>query len=364
MTTARAPKPEEYDSVLQFLDRELRPNQSWSIRAEYPIALAPGNLANIRIIEEEHEYVSHAVLKPTLVKTPIGILKIGAIGSVVTHERFRKQGYSRQVIEECVQLAQQQSCDFAILWTDLYEFYRKFGFELAGTELSFRMEQTLTVAPQPFKFLKTNRVDPTAIYRLYNQHSVNSVRTIDEIRKYLEIPNANVYTAWDSNGQLQAYAVEGKGIDLGGYIHEWGGGVTALLHLLNHIYADQKRALTILVPRHSQNMVRQLTDQDLRAHEGFLGMIKLIEPKGLFAKIVRYARINLGIEHFVLNKTGDEYIVGLTANPYVTQNERELVQLIFGPTTPSQVAGFDAETKAVLEKIFPIPLWMWGWDSV
>ena len=364
MNTARAPKPDEYDSILKFLDRELRPNQAWSIRAEYPIALAPMNLGNIRIIEEQNEYVSHAVLKPTLVKTPIGILKVGAIGSVVTHERFRKLGYSRQVIEECLHLAQDQSCDFAILWTDLFEFYRKFGFELAGTELSYRMDQPLKMPPATYKFLKTNRVDPSAVYRLYNQHSVNSVRTIEEIRKYLEIPNANVYTAWDAAGQLQAYAVEGKGLDLSGYVHEWGGGVTALLNLFNYIREDQKRNLVILVPRHSLNMCRQLSEQGLKAHEGFLGMIKLIEPKGLFAKITRYARLTLGLENFVMNKTDDDFVVGLSSKPYTTKNEREFVQLIFGPATPIQFAGFDAETKVVLEKVFPIPLWMWGWDSV
>ena len=69
-------------------------------------------------------------------KTPVGLFKVGALGSVVTSTDHRNQGLSTLTIESCLNAARQQGCEFAILWTNLYEFYRKIGFELAGSEMS------------------------------------------------------------------------------------------------------------------------------------------------------------------------------------------------------------------------------------
>src|SRR5262245_44580133 len=137
MEGPRPPTPAEFSRILEFLNRNLRQNESWSISSEYPTALNEGNLGNIRIIKENNEILSHAVLRPLLIKTPIGMFKIAAIGSVVTDPRYRTQGLSSQIVEDCLEAARAQGCDFAILWTNLYEFYRKFGFELAGSEISY-----------------------------------------------------------------------------------------------------------------------------------------------------------------------------------------------------------------------------------
>ncbi len=87
------------------------------------------------------------------------------------------------------------------------------------------------------------KVDPEAILRLYSQHTTGSVRTVEDIRKFLTIPNTRVFTAWDEKNVLQAYAVEGKGADLEGYIHEWGGGVSKLLPLIKFALQERKRPL-------------------------------------------------------------------------------------------------------------------------
>ena len=66
-------------------------------------------------------------------------------------------------------------------------------------------------APEtPLKFMATNKVDAEAILRIYSQHTCGTVRTVEEIRKYLTIPNSRVFTAWSEDNKLQAYAVEGK----------------------------------------------------------------------------------------------------------------------------------------------------------
>ena len=274
MEGPRSPREAELPQVLDFLNKKLRSEAPWSIAAEYPTAFATNNLHNMRIIADDEKVLSHAVMKPLIIKSPHVIYKVGAIGSVVTDDQHRGQGFSTQVIQDCLKSATEQSCDIAILWTDLFDFYRRMGFELAGYEYSFVIEEDFDVPPINLRFSTDPKIAPDAIYRLYSSHTVNSVRTMEETRKFLSIPETKVYTAWEPNGQLAAYAIEGKGIDLGGYIHEWGGSVSKLMALLSFIRAQKGQPYTIIVPKHSTNLIEQLQRKTVTMNQGFLGMIK------------------------------------------------------------------------------------------
>ena len=363
MQGPRAPLDTEIPSVIEFLDSNLRPEGEWSITSEYPIAFSEANRNNIRIITENDEVLAHAVVRPMIIKTPAGLFKIAGLGSVVTSTEHRNQGLSTKTIESCLDAAKAHGCDFAILWTNLYDFYRRMGFELAGNEVSVLLDRDITGGEKNLKFMDSGKIAPEAIHRLYSQHTVTSLRTIDETRKYLQIPNSRVYTAWDANGTLKAYAIEGKGADLDGYIHEWGGNVPALVSLFAHIRQAQKRNITIIVPGHSQNLVRNLKEHGLHVNDGFLGMIKILNTANLFSKIKRHAR-SLGVQDLVLDATGGKYYIGAGTNVFLTDSERDVVRLIFGPQKPSEIHDFDKETAEVLDRVLPINMWVWGWDSV
>lgn len=364
MEGPRAPEVHEYTNIIRFLDESLRPGKPWSISSEYPTALNPHNLHNIRVITENGNVVSHAVIKPLIIKTPAAVFKVAAIGSVVTNTTHRNQGLSKQIIEGCLEEAQKQQCDFAVLWTNLYDFYRKFGFELAGSEVSIFVEEPLELQPLAISIREGANVDPAAIHRLYAKHTVGSVRTIEEIRSYLKIPNSHVYTAWDSSGALVAYAIEGKGADLDGYIHEWGGGTQEMLHLVNHIVKNQKRGITLIAPAHSVNLIQRFRERSCMTHEGHLGMIKITNPDSLISKIVRHAKTDCGLHDLVLEKTSHSYHVGIKGGTIKTATEAELVKIIFASHRLLDLNFFDKKTAETLERIFPMRMWFWGWDSI
>jgi hypothetical protein len=361
MEGPRPPLESEYKSVLEFLDQSLRPDSKWSISSEYPTALGLSNINNIRIITENKKVLSHAVLKPLIIKSPLCIYKVAAIGSVVTDSAHRNQGLSHQVLENCLEEAKRQECDIAMLWTNLYDFYRKLGFELSGCEYSFVFESNFETKPQNLKFLKSNQISHEAIYRLYSQHTVGTARSPEDIRKFLNIPNTTTYSAWDATGQLVAYAIEGKGIDLTDYIHEWGGKVTPLLSLLSHIRKDKNKPFTLIAPKHSENLINELKKITSTFNEGYLGMIKIVCYDSFFAKIKRAAR-TFGISDLVLERRGPEFVFGIGKDLVFISEERALTQIIFGPTP--DIDSFSEGTKNTLAKIFPLPLWVWGWDSV
>jgi len=353
----------EFSSVVQFLNQNLRPQAAWSIQAEYPTVINTHNLNNIRIIKDGQTVLSHAALKPMIIKSPVGLMKMAGIGSVVTSSEHRNRGLSRQIIEDCLVAARNHGCDFAILWTDLFDFYRKMGFELAGSEVSFVIDKPLSTEIHGLTFRETTQVAPEAIHRLYGQHTVISLRTIAEIQQYLQIPQTHVYTAWDAQGTLQAYAIEGKGADLNGYIHEWGGTVSALTALLSHVVQKKQKTLVLIAPAHSENLRRQLEGKNVKMHEGFLGMIKILNHQNLFAKIKKHAR-QKGIADFVLERQGEQTYIGTADELFRTDSDSDLVRLIFGPQKASQIHDFSPGARQSLESILPIPMWVWGWDSV
>ncbi|MCX7979369.1 MAG: GNAT family N-acetyltransferase, partial [Bdellovibrionaceae bacterium] len=331
----------------------------------YPTALTSHNVHNMRIITDADKIVSHAVLKPLIIKTPHVILKIGAIGSVVTDETRRNQGLGRMVLNDVIELARSQQCDATILWTNLFDFYRKIGFELAGTEVSLVIEKPLENIPTDhnLRFSDNPRVAPEAIFRLYSTHTVNSVRTVEDTRKFMMIPNTRVFTAWESDGSLAAYAIEGKGADLGGYVHEWGGGVSKLLPLLNWIHAKQNKPLTVICPAHASNMIQQMRRAGAAYHEGYLGMIRILNFDQLAAKIKRAFRAE-GVADVVLERQNGSVLFGFGSELFTIQSESDATRMIFGPVTTSDLNFLSENARQKFSKILPLRLWIWGWDSV
>jgi predicted acetyltransferase len=223
MEETKQPNKEEMASTIEFFDRNLRRGYGWSIQQEYPLAMHESNLNNFRILKHEDQIVSGAVMKMHIIKCVMGLFKASAIGSVVTSPEHRNQGFSQKVLNDCVALSEKQVCDFAILWSDLFDFYRKLGFELAGSEVSMVINSEMNVQDSSVRIMESNKVSAEALLKVYNYHTTGTIRTVRDINAYLQIPNSRVYTAWDKNNQLLAYAVEGKGADLTNYIHEWGG---------------------------------------------------------------------------------------------------------------------------------------------
>lgn len=363
MIDPRPPRDEEKSELVQFLTEQLRPNVSWSIADEYPLALTPANFHNIRLIRENEKILSVAVMKPSVVKNLAGLFRVTAIGSVVTEPDQRGQGLSHRVLMDCIQTATQSGSDLAVLWTNLYDFYRKIGFELAGQEISLALNTKLPITASELRFECTSKVDPQALLRLYSKHTCGVIRTAEDIRKFLTIPNARVYTAWGTDHQLKAFAVEGKGVDLQGYIHEWAGDVDSLISLFSYAQSQTKEVLTVLSPAHAKNLISRLESFGCQRFDGVLGMIRILNPSQFMFKIKKHFRA-LGIDRVIFEYRDEQYYIGYENEIFKTDSGADVVRLVFGPHKASDLYPFKGKMKDVFESTFPLPLWIWGWDSV
>ena len=364
MEGPRALQEAEFSSLVTFLDKNLRPDENWSIKEEYPLAINKKNLSNIKVISVDNQIASHAVSKNLIVITPTGLFSIAAIGNVTTDPSHRNKHYASKIVESCVESSKKRNCDFSILWTDKYALYQKLGFELAGYEVNLQISKPLQAPPLNLKILNTKKVSPQAILNLYTRHTSRTLRTIDDIRLYLDIPNSNLYTAWTEDNQLVAYALEGRGKDLGGYFHEWGGDVPHMTYLLSQIQKNYKSVFNLIAPAHSQNLIRSLINEGASSTTGFLGMINVNSFDGIFEKLIRYGRY-FSVNDLVLKQTGEgEYLFGLGEDTYVIEGKKDMTQFIFGPADNKIINSFSPEVKEAYEKILPMPMWVWGWDSV
>jgi N-acetylglutamate synthase-like GNAT family acetyltransferase len=361
MEGPKSPTAKELPELMSFLDSQLRKDQGWSLSQEYPLVFDERNRHNLHFIKDEAKFVSHAAVKELIIRTPVGLFKAGAIGSVVTDPAYRNQGLSAKLIESCTNAATQMGCDFAILWTDLFDFYRKFDFELAGTENSFVINKSLGELTANCKVLESTKISIEAIMRLYSQHTVTTVRNAEDFRRFLSIPNTRVFSTWDNNNHIQAYAVIGKGADLTNYVHEWGGKVSQIIPLLSKVREITNQDITIILPPTSQNLISHLNKAGLAQNKGFLGMIKVLNHEDLFFKILRYSRA-MGLDDFNFIKKDQDVLLRYGRETYKINSASSLTRLIFGPDKPVEVLG-DARFEK-LNKVLPIPMWVWGWDSV
>lgn len=363
MSEPRSLKETEVERLVHFLDRELRPGKGWSIQDEYPTTFTSNNSRNLFIIEEEDRVLSHAAVRYILLKTPQAVLKIAAIGSVVTSPEHRNQGLSHKILQICLENATKEGADIAILWSDLVEFYHKLGFEMAGSEVGILIDDYLPASEADLIYRQGSNIAPEVLLKLYAKHTVTSVRTLDDVRKYLKIPHSRVYTAWSKTGQLEAYAVEGKGADLKGYIHEWGGGVSKLIGLFNYIKKQTAEPLTVICPRHSEGLIRKFEELNVSLHWGNLGMIKILNAKPLIQKVMRHAK-HLGHGNFVLAEDNGRFLVGVGDSLGELPTAQHLTKLLFGPIPDGFWSNFSPEKQKILKEILPLDLWVWGWDSV
>lgn len=353
---------QDYPKLLEFLNQQLRPHVEWSIEAEYPQVFKAHNQSRMMVVKNsEGEILSHALYKVLPIKSIYGMIKVAAIGSVVTHAKHRGKGYSRKVVQACVDRAKSEGCELSILWSDLFDFYKAMNFYKTGYEYAFMVDRPLTETKNHFHV--GANVSASTIENLYRKQSFQVLRKTVDFEANLKIPKSYVYTLWDKNNKLLSYAIEGKGVDFTGYIHEWGGGVSSIKELLTHIYNYRQQNLTLIVPGHSVNLRKDLKSLGIKNHLGILGLVKLLGLESLTAKINLYCkRLDYAVE---FEATDNQSLVIRSGEEKVLLTGEEVIlQTLFGPHELLGDKALNNFLQSKLKNILPLPLWVWGWDSI
>jgi hypothetical protein len=96
----------------------------------------------------------------------------------------------------------------------------------------------------------------------------------------------------------------------------------------------------------------------------YLALMRVIDLEGLSSivedRVGRQIGMKFGLRR---DEAGVKILVG--GEETLIEPEQYLVRLLFGPDRPSRLlGGLSQEALAALDKALPIPLFVWGLDSV
>ena len=185
----------------------------YGIAKEYPLVLSENASQWSWCGFIEDRMVTHINLWPRELRG----CRIGLIGNVATALDFRGRGLMQKMFDAMKEQAKDQGLTALVLWSDLPEFYQKLGFRSCGSERRylFHYRQLLRYRPphdlEPVLPGKAEQLLP------HRYPTANTLaRSTSEMLLQLSIPDTHTFAF--ANG----YAIEGRGADLRGVVHEWG----------------------------------------------------------------------------------------------------------------------------------------------
>ncbi len=241
----------------RMLSVSLRPDDlSFPITAEYPIVLSPEHPEFSFVVTKADQLIAHANWWPRQVvdQNHQNVSLIALIGNVATDPQARGQGHMRHLFAELEQHSRNKGCVAMLLWSDLDKFYQKLGFTSLGRELRIMVNPRQLpldhsgrqLLPTPPSHLKPQ--DLADMLTLSPRTPLTLARSLEEFRTLLQIPHLQIWIGRESQG-IQSYALMGKGYDMQGVVHEWGGNPLALTESFAAMAQyNQMRELMILAP--------------------------------------------------------------------------------------------------------------------
>jgi N-acetylglutamate synthase-like GNAT family acetyltransferase len=361
----RSVEPEEYASAISLINRCLRPNSPPSILKEYPLVLGKKNMQNMRVIVNDGRVISHAGVYFQTLRSGKLAFRAGGIGSVATDPEFRGKGLASAVVEDCLRLMSEAGCHLAVLWTQRHSFYRRFGFELAGSEYLYQLNSN-SIRPadrRPPRFAPYTPDYLPEIIRIHEREALRTERSPREYEVYFSLPKTKTLLAV-REGVVTAYAVMGKGEDFPNCVHEWGGSADDVLWLTQKMASERRdQEIIFLASAEENEMTNRLQRARARRVFEYLAMMKIVNPADLSSEISRHFFDD--DMQFKIVPYENEVSVEAGKVRARLANERMVVRLLFGPDRPANLLKSCSPTmNRTLKNILPIPLFIWGLDSV
>ena len=255
-------------------------------------------------------------------------LPVALLGAVSTAKEFRGKGIASQIVEVGVQWALERNAAMVLLWGSEYDLYKRLGFEPCGNQARLPLASFNFPSSAPGPFREVHEGWNPNLARLLEQREGGLAIT----PKSLELIAAHKNVRWfwtGSSDRPTAYCAYGRGIDLPGMVHEWGGEKSSLLSIFDHVLKMNPQAELLGSPRLFQQHGFLFEDRPLE----FLCLARILDPGRVFASYAPGRAMDF------------ELVKSLGPN--------ELSRLFFGPVAPGQR----------VPEPFPLPLWIWGLDA-
>ncbi|MHC4377241.1 MAG: GNAT family N-acetyltransferase [Planctomycetota bacterium] len=270
--------------VLGLMQRVLRPGGD--LVAEYPTVLGPDARGEVLWVGSPDLPEAALALEVVRMRGAAKELKLGLVGSVCTAEHARGRGHASALLDLAAERAGAAGCDALMLWPDDAEFYARRGFTEVGTEMDLIFGADRLLHLPRVEARPAGSAEAPELMALYAAHAARTERDVASFARLLNGPELETLVSWDG-GDCKAYAVCGRGGDMQGVVHEWGGDFEVVLGLvrahgerllLNSAWPDYD--LVVLAPPGDPGLVQTAIEFGAKVHLGSLGMARPITPAG------------------------------------------------------------------------------------
>ena len=273
------PEPGDFEELTRMLNEALRPGSSISLDQDLPLLV--GRLApSIRlIVRTEGRIVAHAALYVHAYRMLNHAFNVGIIGAVATSEGARGRGFASALVRELLVILPDHKVQVCALWSQAPGFYERLGFVCAGREIIHTATREGMPEPEDSSRVRPARqADLPALRVIHNQEPSLTIRTAHEWDTWLGLPETSFFVL-EHQGGISSYGVLGKGLDLQGCVHEWGGPEHLLPLLLGGMLAQCGRdELYVMSPPWKRAASELMNALGAEATTGYLGMLRITDP--------------------------------------------------------------------------------------
>lgn len=165
----RSLKPEEWDSLMLFLEKCYGHSRNYFIRSYPELYRREENaLSSFMVVEENGRIVSHVGLFPLKLACLGARVKAGGIGGVATLPEERNKGHMSMLLKHAGNVMKQKGWPLSVLWGDRQRYY-SFGWDIAGLKYSL----TITT-----RSLERAGVKPVAVEEVSPENAVSKVESL------------------------------------------------------------------------------------------------------------------------------------------------------------------------------------------
>lgn len=352
-----------------LMDRVLRGGAS--IAREYPLLFDQRFDGRLVALHEEDEIASTCGILVREFVAGDARIKGGLIGSVATAETRRGRGFATRLLIEAEARLQLEGCGFVVLWANDAEFYLKRGYGPIGREIDLVLPVELLRGLETADGVREMQPDDAAdVHALYAANAERVERSADETAALLDCPEMHKLVI-ERDGAVVAYACLGRGGDLAGTIHEWGGADADVLALVRAItdallpedaVLQGDEALFLIAPPSATTLIAELRSRGALVHESMLGLGKILD-RAEAARVLDQLVGPEGSVEIVDSETREHFRLRGPEREVLLDDEGALALLLGVAEVGEDVAHF-LEQVGLAGAPLPIDAFAWGLDSI
>ena len=274
--------PELLDELLFLIESGFEYRKEHSYKIDFSPLFERTNWKNLHLLVDSEKIIAHVGAISLCLNNGSPVLFLGGIA---VHKDYRGRGHFKDLLDSVLK-RYINSHSLILLWSDLDEVYKKFGFSQAGsiiqTGSDIGTERLFTAMGfSKVDQLKLNSTQKRTLSRCFDNTISSNFLTTHRSdvywEKILKISSADLYVSYNKKNEIDFYFFYNRGMDLRGIIHEFAGG--------NHLIIEEKliklKNFRVWLPKENPWIKEEDSYSSL-----YMGLFKIGNPS-LFKELIQ-----------------------------------------------------------------------------